>query len=106
MSVKSKYGAGGEYSPEWKPKASFIFYPAQIVIIDIQLGDPAIEGPPAPAIEGAPAAPARPAWRTVHKRPPRKEKKAAIAAAPAPAIEAPKPELPAWAQWRRINFLL
>jgi hypothetical protein len=32
MSVKSKYGAGGEYSPEWKPKASVLVCPAQIVI--------------------------------------------------------------------------
>jgi hypothetical protein len=32
MSVKSKYGAGGEYSPEWKPKASVLRLSRQIVI--------------------------------------------------------------------------
>jgi hypothetical protein len=59
-----------------------------------------------------PDAPTRPAWRTVVKRPEpgqgRRRGKATAAAAatpppppPPPAIEAPRPELPSWAQWRR-----
>ncbi|KZT43281.1 hypothetical protein SISSUDRAFT_997473 [Sistotremastrum suecicum HHB10207 ss-3] len=89
MAVKSKHGAGGEYSPDWKPK---------------------VEAPPPPAPEPAPAAiegipPAKPAWRTVHKRPERKPKEPkAIAAAPAPppppvpAVEPAKQ--PAWSTWK------
>lgn len=87
MSVKSKHGAGGEYSPEWRPKPDA----------------PPIEGAPAPpAIEDAPTGPARPGWRTVPKRPARKEKAliAKESPSPVPPIEAPRPNVPAWAQWR------
>ncbi|KAJ7594233.1 hypothetical protein C8J56DRAFT_1012544 [Mycena floridula] len=88
MSVKSKHGAGGEYSPEWRPR------PPE-----------SLEGaPPQPAIEDGSAGPARPAWRTVHKRPPRKDKalmnKDSPAPSPAPQIEIARPNVPAWAQWR------
>ena len=94
MAVKSKHGAGGEYSPNWRP---------------------AIEGPPpenAVAVieEPAPApAAARPAWRVVHKRQgkgkarvggsPAMGAPAAIAAPPAPEL-VPAPSLPAWTNWR------
>jgi hypothetical protein len=68
--------------------------------------------PPPPPLDDeppAPEAPARPAWRSVVKRPepgPRRKGKAAAAAPPPPpppppAMEAPRPELPSWAQWRR-----
>jgi len=70
---------------------------------------PAIEAPPdLPAIEAGPVAPAPPAWRTVHKRPAKRDRNArGNTASPAPiaAIEPPKPEMPAWAQWRRECFL-
>ena len=52
-------------------------------------------------------APARPAWRTVHKREERRAKakaKALPPPTPAPAAIAPPPDnsnLPAWAQWKR-----
>ena len=76
--------------------------------------------PPPPVMEEPPMpeGPAAPAWRTVHKRPEpgarRKGKAAAAAAAaaaappppPPPAIEAPRPELPSWAQWRRKHALI
>ncbi|KAI0708575.1 hypothetical protein C8Q76DRAFT_799821 [Earliella scabrosa] len=92
MAVKSKFGGGGEYNPEWMPKHEEPPPPAS----------PA--PPPAPSVidDGAPA---RPAWRTVHKREERRAKakaKALPPAAPPPAI-APPPEaanLPAWAQWK------
>lgn len=73
-------------------------------------------GPPLPPggpLEDEPEAPARPGWRTLHKRPEpgpggrRKGKAPAHAPAPTPpppppppAIEAPRPELPSWAQWK------
>ncbi len=74
---------------------------------------PALAPPPPPPEEEPPAldGPARPAWRTVVKRPepgPRRKGKAAAPAAaptppppPPPALEAPRPDLPSWAQWRR-----
>ncbi|KAI6166480.1 hypothetical protein EDD17DRAFT_1774463 [Pisolithus thermaeus] len=96
MAVKSKHGAGGEYSPDWRPKPQ-----------DPMPPPPAAATPP-PVDESAPVQ-ARPAWRVVHK-PTRRERapKGLPAPAPAPApvpqIEAPKPvsnsNVPAWAQWR------
>ncbi|KAI9569245.1 hypothetical protein HD554DRAFT_594549 [Boletus coccyginus] len=90
MAVKSKHGAGGEYSPNWTP-------PAQ---------EPPAP-PPAPAtpplIDDGPPVQARPAWKVVHK-PTRRERAPkglpAPTQAPVPAIEAPKQNVPAWAQWR------
>lgn len=109
MSVKSKHGAGGEYSPEWRPKVRLCTLrrpTGKLANIALQPDVEALPdaGPPPPAIE-APG-PARPAWRVVHKRAPRKEKalmgKEPPPPAPAP-IEAPRPDLPAWAQWRRTG---
>ncbi|PAV18234.1 hypothetical protein PNOK_0672000 [Pyrrhoderma noxium] len=88
MSVKSKHGAGGEYTPDWRPPPNPNELPAP--------------PPPPPAIEEAPKE-ARPAWRTVIKHEPRKKRQPAqIAAAPAPVPvpAAPVPQVPAWAQWK------
>jgi len=83
MSVKSKHGAGGEYSPEWRPKP---------------------EDEPAPPPEPSAPAPARPAWRVVNKRAERKERALGKQRVPSPGsvppLEPPKPNVPAWAQWR------
>lgn len=67
--------------------------------------------PPLEEEHPVPEGPARPAWRTVVKRPepgPRRKGKAAATATPPPppppppaAMEPPRPELPSWAQWRR-----
>ncbi|KAI9429059.1 hypothetical protein H4582DRAFT_1029319 [Lactarius indigo] len=100
MAVKAKHSAGGEYSPDWRPK----YLPEELMP-----PTPGPPPPPPPAEEApAPDGPTRPAWRTVVKRPepgPRRKGKAAAAAPPPPpppppAIEAPRPELPSWAQWR------
>ncbi|KIK98999.1 hypothetical protein PAXRUDRAFT_823222 [Paxillus rubicundulus Ve08.2h10] len=87
MAVKSKHGAGGEYSPDWRPQ-------------------PQEPPPPPPAItppliDDGPPVQARPAWKVVHKSTRRERApKSLPAPAPVPAIEPPKPDLPAWAQWR------
>lgn len=105
MAVKAKHSAGGEYSPDWRPK----YLPEELM--PPAGPPPGPPGPPAPPPPGdgdeVPDAPARPGWRTVVKRPEpraRRKGKAAAAAAtpppPPPAIEAPRPELPSWAQWR------
>jgi len=88
MAVRSKFSESGEFQPEWKPPA---------------IEAPPVEPPPGPVPE-VPAV--KPAWRVVS--PQRPERKArtqpkAIAAAPnsGPVVqEAPKPDVPAWAQWR------
>lgn len=86
MAVRTKFSENGEFQPEWKP--------------------PAIEPPPeAPAPEPQVIPAAKPAWRVVSKRREMKQartqpKAISAAAAPAPIPEAPKPDLPAWAQWR------
>ncbi|KZT26134.1 hypothetical protein NEOLEDRAFT_1162485 [Neolentinus lepideus HHB14362 ss-1] len=97
MSMKSKHGAGGEYSPDWRPREA----------------EPSPPPPPAPEplpVE-EPALPreAKPGWRVV---PPKREgrrrhghqqqSQAVVPASPPPAPppEPPKPNLPAWAQWR------
>ncbi|KAH9993337.1 hypothetical protein BJV74DRAFT_884448 [Russula compacta] len=90
MAVKAKHSAGGEGAHASTPGAT---------------------SPSRPAIDEAPIpdAPARPGWRVVHKRPePSATRRKGKAAAPAPApppppppvMEAPRPELPSWAQWR------
>jgi hypothetical protein len=81
---------------------------------------PGPPGPPPslpPDEPSVPDTPARPGWRTVMKRQEpgarRKGKAAAAAAAaaaappppPPHAIEAPRPELPSWAQWRRKHII-
>ncbi|KIM61452.1 hypothetical protein SCLCIDRAFT_1215904 [Scleroderma citrinum Foug A] len=96
MAVKSKHGAGGEYTPDWQPVPQEVPPPP----------GPAVTPPP---VDDGPPVQARPAWRVVHK-PTRRERgpKALPAPAPAPVpqIEAPKPfanapaNIPAWAQWR------
>lgn len=129
MAVKSKYGGGpSEYNPDWMPKVRpprllpcppspsppFKFSYTLTLTLDmghIQHEEPA---PASPALPPAPsviedAAPARPAWRTVHKREERRAKvkaKALPAPAAAPPALPPPPEaanLPAWAQWKRTS---
>ncbi|KAG6821189.1 hypothetical protein H0H93_004009 [Arthromyces matolae] len=89
MQLKSKHGAGGEFEPDWRPQMALLEQPPP--------PPPAIEAPPPPA-------PAPAGWRVVHKRPERKPRmiKSAPPPAPAPAPppEPPKPDIPAWAQWR------
>ncbi|EPQ50823.1 hypothetical protein GLOTRDRAFT_141322 [Gloeophyllum trabeum ATCC 11539] len=94
MSMKSKHGAGGEYSPDWRPREAEASPPPP----------PAPE--PAPVIEDpAPPREAKPGWRVV---PPKRERRrhaqqqAAVPASPPPPPppEPPKPNLPSWAQWR------
>lgn len=68
---------------------------------------PAIAAPPVDSEIIDDSMPARPAWRTVHKREERRQKpkaKAIAAPPPPPAIAAPEPmTLPAWAQWKRMS---
>jgi len=90
MAVKSKHGAGGEYSPNWTP-------PTQ----EPPAPPPAATTPP--LIDDGPPVQARPAWKVVHKSTRRERVPKSLPAPappPVPAIEAPKPNLPAWAQWR------
>ncbi|KAG9317909.1 hypothetical protein JVU11DRAFT_2140 [Chiua virens] len=91
MAVKSKHGAGGEYSPNWTPP------PSQ---------EPPAPPPMAttpPPIDDGPVQ-ARPAWKVVHKSTRRERVPKSLPAPapppPMPAIEASKPAMPAWAQWR------
>ncbi|KAI0041913.1 hypothetical protein FA95DRAFT_1564899 [Auriscalpium vulgare] len=96
MAVKAKHSAGGEYSPDWRPKLAL---PVELLP----------QEPPPPEDPG-PLEPARPAWRTVHKPapgPPGGRRKGKAAAAPPPpppaapvALPDPRTELPSWAQWR------
>jgi hypothetical protein len=111
MAVKSKHGAGGEYSPDWKPKVrttlacscSVHLTSRTLPTSRIQQEQPAPAPPPA-AEEPAPPAPAKPAWRTVQRKPlaHKKEAKSAPAATPAPAPEPSKPA-PSWSTWKRAS---
>ncbi|KAG1850851.1 hypothetical protein DFJ58DRAFT_793310 [Suillus subalutaceus] len=69
MAVKSKHGAGGEYSPDWGPPPQEPPPPPP----------PAASPPPEEGLTG----PARPAWRVVHK--PQRREKPAPKSLPAPA---------------------
>lgn len=90
--MKSKYGPGGEFEPEWKPP------------VTASGGPPA--DPPAPPPE-APELPAtKPGWRAVPKKG-RKKKEAApqMAGPSAPPPPPTGPELrrqvQSWATWQR-----
>ncbi|KAK1226342.1 hypothetical protein PQX77_010689 [Marasmius sp. AFHP31] len=73
---------------------------------------PALLPPPPPDPDAEDYEPARPAWRTVHKRADRKKKQKAITgggpASPSPPPQTPPPmggmpggfAMPSWAQWR------
>ena len=121
MAVKSKHGAGGEYSPDWRPSNLkvhvILLYPhlhRRLTSVTFQAVEapPDAVAPPAPAPPPSPDEPiqARPGWRVIHKR-----KTKAITAGPAPtpppapaAVASPPParqEIPAWAQWRRTYSL-
>ena len=107
MAVRSKFSETGEFQPEWKPPVR-CFY-GFVELLNLHNEIQAIEAPPEPPAATAPEAipAAKPAWRVIS--PQRPERKArtqpkAIAAAPTPtpvAQEAPKADVPAWAQWRR-----
>ncbi|KAJ3477042.1 hypothetical protein NLI96_g10734 [Meripilus lineatus] len=109
MALKSKHGAGGEYIPDWAPKVSLASsLPPTLQTIPIPLfiwkrePTPPPASPPPLAIEDV--QPAKPAWRTVHKKPERKPKPKALPPPPAdpvpgPPLEPPR-NLPSWAQWR------
>ncbi|EED79345.1 predicted protein [Postia placenta Mad-698-R] len=92
MALKSKHGAGGEYTPDWKPTHD-------------EPAPPPSPGPPPPPASVVGDAPARPAWRVVNKREERRQKAKAKALPPPEPIPQPEPtrapNLPAWAQWRR-----
>src|ERR1700761_7140631 len=67
------------------------------------------EEPPAPPPEPPAPAAARPGWRVVNKRAERKERALGKAQRPpspgsVPPLEPPKPNVPAWAQWRRASI--
>jgi len=95
MCMKSKYGPGGEFDPDWKPPGH---------------GGPGGPGGP-PADQPPPEAPpeepvqAKPAWRVVgdRQRAPRKQKKknpdAPPAPGPAPAAH-PRAQVTSWATWQ------
>ncbi|KAI0725460.1 hypothetical protein C8Q72DRAFT_852166 [Fomitopsis betulina] len=95
MSLKSKHGAGGEFTPDWQPT-----HPD-----DPAPPPPQVEAPPPPPESVASDAPARPGWRTVNVRQERRQKAKAKALPPpqpaAPISEPPPtPNMPAWAQWK------
>ncbi|KAL5478487.1 hypothetical protein ACEPAI_2671 [Sanghuangporus weigelae] len=96
MAVKSKHGAGGEYTPDWMPKQP------------MPPGLPEVAAPP--PIEDAAREPAPPAWRTIVKHEPRRKKPKtpqpqAITAGATPVV-APAPQLPSWAQWKPNNNVI
>jgi len=114
MNLKSKHGAGGEYAPDWHPKvrlptiSNLSQSSGSKKSPHKQIEAPPPEAPPPQALEPAPPVQARPGWRVVHKRPERRQgllKGAAAPASPPPPTlvpaEPPRPELPAWQNWRR-----
>ena len=60
LSMKAKYGPGGEYEPDWNPPRP----PGP---------PPGADMPPPPEMPDVPP-PVKPAWRTVHPRPKKKKK--------------------------------
>ncbi|KAF8876849.1 hypothetical protein BD779DRAFT_131950 [Infundibulicybe gibba] len=86
LTIKSKYGPGGEFEPEWHPP----YFPR----------GPPPPPPPPPASEPPDLPQAKPAWRSVS----RKKKKKKPATVPPPPPQAPNPasrsDFPSWASWQ------
>jgi len=82
LSMKAKYGPGGEYEPEWKPPPG---------------PPPADDMPPPPDMPGVPPQ-VKPAWRKVPAPRPKKKKKnmeaqAHVQAHPVASTSAPPPQM-------------
>jgi hypothetical protein len=104
LTLKSKYGPGGEFDPDWRPET----------------GPCAADGTrmpaPAPAEADAPgmpedAIPARPGWRTVTQRTSRRSRRRETTGAPAPPPPPPpapeqRPPVSSWATWQRECALI
>ncbi|GAV99544.1 hypothetical protein LENED_001007 [Lentinula edodes] len=94
LCMRSKYGPGGEFEPDWKPPPG-------------APGGPPVEPPPPPEPPVPPEIPpARPGWRTVHQRS-RKKKEKAPPPAPGPSVPAitgmvdPRTQVTrSWATWQ------
>ncbi|KAJ3820980.1 hypothetical protein F5880DRAFT_1486979 [Lentinula raphanica] len=90
LCMKSKYGPGGEFEPDWKPPAG-------------APGGPPAEPPPPPEPPAPPEIPAaRPGWRSVPQRSRRKKKEPAPPPAPGPSMQAidPRTQVRSWATWQ------
>ncbi|KAI0050275.1 hypothetical protein FA95DRAFT_1487620, partial [Auriscalpium vulgare] len=100
--LRSKYGPGGEFEPDWKPPTPFAPQPQP------EAGPP--DAPPPPP------EPARPAWRTLPTRGGRRTRKKSEVPPPGPVVEAQQldprvdprfaqgqvpPRAGSWATWLR-----
>ncbi|KAF7319476.1 PH domain-containing protein [Mycena chlorophos] len=91
LTMKSKYGPGGEFEPDWKPPTV--------------PGGPPDPGPPPPPPD---LPPAKPGWRTVAQRsaaggrkPPKKKEAAPGPPPPGPPPAAdPRRQVQSWATWQ------
>ena len=112
--MKSKYGPGGEFDPEWRPPASGASGPGGP-------GGPPPQDPPGPPPPGSqqPDLPpiAKPAWRSVPKKKDKKAKKAEkqqqqaaaqqlhdLPGMPGPSyahMQDPRRQIQSWATWQR-----
>lgn len=97
LSMKSKYGPGGEFQPDWRPPMT------------APPADPPAPPPEAPMPSDFPPA-TKPGWRQIGKRRVRK-KDSAVRAAPAPQPQHPqhppahhmdpRRQVQSWATWLR-----
>jgi hypothetical protein len=109
MCMKSKYGPGGEFDPDWSVPHVVIRQAFLTFIIYRKPNVGTYSGPgggvPPPDDQPPPEAPhppepARPAWRTVQQRVSRKSKKPKEAPPPPPEPEL-RPPVSSWATWQR-----
>ncbi|KAE9398725.1 hypothetical protein BT96DRAFT_821573, partial [Gymnopus androsaceus JB14] len=80
LTLKSNYGPGGEFEPDWKPPPG-------------ALGGPSVPSPPPPPPE---VPPVRPAWRSFTQRMRNQKKETAP-----PPQQDPKTQVRSWATWQR-----
>ena len=95
--MQSQYGPGGQFEPDWHASQGPLAPPP-----------PGPEAPPPPMEEPQAPPPARPAWRTVQQRQPRRQRtrrSEAPTAAPPPEPEpAPQERQQSWATWQRKSL--
>ncbi|KAI5118913.1 hypothetical protein M0805_004689 [Coniferiporia weirii] len=98
MHMHSQYGPGGQFEPEWRPTMGPLAPPPPPGPADMPPGG--LGGPPPP---DEPPPPARPAWRTVQQRVPRRRRTGKAEAPPAATLAPPEPmqeRQQSWATWQ------
>jgi hypothetical protein len=127
MEMHTKYGPGGDFEPDWcvtsntisyfwlilfcriPPSRGPLVHPLPVLNDDFPGMPPGPMGPPPGSVPMDPPQMARPAWRNIQERRPRRQRSRRTEM-PEPSLAPPEPvqHPPSWHRWNRkflFNFL-